>query len=868
MKSRIIITAICLWHLSFTMYAQNKPSWVIESAVSNSQVSVNWFPTDPAVWKEGLKSGYTLTRENVSGGSNGAFTPVQITRKDSSWFRVQSNGIESVLSPIGSILYEDNFLNTSDKENDEIQFNYIVFESSIDSMVAGAVGLGYTDKNVTPGSTYKYTIRHNKSGQTTSVTIQCTDGETARQPKEYNHDFRWPNGNSLRDMLELSKPFVVKAIIGKARPKIDSVILRWVPSTIEICRDAMTDGYEIWRSGAGEDSVLIATVKPWTEAQIRQMSRSDTLAMLAAAFVMDQGLPQGIESASMFDQAAMESNYFGFALSAADRSQLAADVFGLRYVDREVTLGETYRYEIRTKRLTPNFPVPDIWVTNEFEPLTAPQNFKIEKNDRSVTLKWLPNGDVAYNSFIVERLNPGDSVYYPITKQPIVFIRSRELINHPVTYIDSLPSNNQVYMYRIKGSNAFGEWSDYAYGHGFGRDKTSPEPVSIVTGDFRKEEATIRISWTANTKDKDLKYHQVLMAENADYNFSAVSGDLPPSDTVFTMSLKDIDTDRSFYFKVNSVDSSGNLATSFAKYVVVPDHSRPNAPDVIKAGISPEGWVTITWSPSSSRDVVGYYVFFSNNDPQNLALVFDKPLNDTTFSWKIELNSLTKYIYVGVKSEDDYYNRSFLSEILKLRRPDTIPPVSPFLSKVEVKNENVILHWEKSGSADVQKYLIFTRNPEDSLAEWMVIDSVRKEILTYETQSDMYDGKIDYAVKSVDDFGNLSDYSNTGQAFLPFPGNKHVPQLQKLVEGKNTSVTISWQYNNPPGKGKNLAFKYQLFRSVGSQNVTMYKELPSAEISWSDENLTSGVLYNYAVRVKYDNGWTGELSEVKSILIK
>jgi len=852
----------------YSLKAQKVPAWVIQASASNNTIAVNWYPTDPSVWKEGLTSGYTLTRETISGGGAGSFSPVRIMLKDSTWFRKNMNDEAGVLAPVGQIIYSNNFLRKSNRQNDELQYNYIVYESTTNMKVAEAIGLGFVDKSVAQGATYRYTVKHNKSGQTVSVTVKCDEGAGSQEPKDYQHNFHWPDGASLGDMLEQSKPFVLEAIIGKARPKMDSVILRWVPTTIDICRKALTDGYEIWRAKGGEDSVLLATVRPWTEAQLRQMPRTDTLALLAAAFVMDQGIPQGIAKANMFDRAAMERNYFGFAMTAADRSSLAADILGLRYVDREAKFGETYRYEIRSKRLAPNFPVPEIWVTNEFEPLVAPENFKIDKNEKSVTLKWFPNSDVQYSSYIIERLNPGDSVYHSLTAQPLVFIRSDELKYNQLTYIDSLPANNQVYMYRIKGSNAFGEWSDYAYGHGFGRDITPPAPVSVVTGKYLKEDTTIRISWTVNTKDKDLKYHQILVSDNADYNFSAISGELSPKDTVSIMDLKGMDTDKSFYFKVNSVDSSGNISTSLPRFVFVPDHVRPEAPASIRAGISPEGWVTVSWSPSVSKDVVGYYVFFSNNDPRKLALQFDKPLKDTTYSWQIDMKSLTKYLYVGVKSEDDNYNRSFLTEILQLRRPDTIAPVSPYLSHVAVKNDNVEITWKKSGSHDVEKYLIFSRSPADSLSGWIVVDSVAKEVITYRTQSDLYDGNVQYAVKAVDDYGNQSDYSNTGQVYIPFPGHKFAPQLNKLSEGKNQSVAVSWQKDDKSVKGKNLGYTYQIFRSVGSHEVTLYKESQPAGSRFEDTGLEKGVLYNYAIRVRYDNGWTSALSEVKSILIK
>jgi len=120
----------------------------------------------------------------------------------------------------------------------------------------------------------------------------------------------------------------------------------------------------------------------------------------------------------------------------------------------------------------------------------------------------------------------------------------------------------------------------------------------------------------------------------------------------------------------------------------------------------------------------------------------------------------------------------------------------------------------------------------------------------------------------VDDFGNRSANSNVGQVFVPFPSDKFVPKLNLPAKNINNEVEVSWQKESQEIKGKNIGYKYLLYRSVGSQDVMFYKEVPSTEFKVADDSVTPGVLYNYAVRVKYDNGWAGDLSEVKSLLIK
>lgn len=862
----IFLITIFGWMLQYAVNAQD-PAIILNTIVSESDVLVSWYPTDPAAWKEGLTSGYTLTRETISGGG-GSFSPVRTMLRDSLWFRDNVKEGDGVLLAVRGIIYGDNFLRRSNRQNDELQYNYIVYESTTDIRIAEATGLGFEDKNTEKGATYRYTVKHNKSGQTTSITIQCVNDERMQEPEDYRHVFHWPDGNSLSDMLEQSEPFVLEAIVGKARPKIDSVMLRWAPTTIGIYRNALVDGYEIWRTKGSEKPVLLTTVKPWSEDRFHSIPLTDSLALLAASIVKNKGIPQGIAELDMYDKASVETNYFSFALHIADRSPLAADVLGLRYVDQEAEFGITYRYEIRTKQLQPNFPVPDIWVTNEFEPLLGPEGFKIIKEDKMVTLQWLAKSDMTnYSAYVIERLNPGDSVYQVLTPTPLVFIQHSEQKMFYNNFIDSV-QNGIVYQYRIKGVNAFGEWSDYAYGRGFGLDITPPDPVSIVSGAFQPDSSRIRIAWTLPPDATDTKYHQILLSEDIQYNYSAVSGELPPTDSVFYLDLKGMDTDRPFYFQVMSVDSSGNQSTSIMKTVVVPDYDRPEPPTNFKAIIDSTGLVTATWSPSISKDVTGYYIYYANQSGFSLTMINDYLHKDTVYTWSLPMNTTTKNLYVGVKAEDDNYNKSFITDIITIRRPDTIAPVRPFVHNIELVDESVYLDWKKSSSNDVEKYLVYRRFLSDTSQLWSLIDSVDMATLTYTDKSITFGGYVQYTVKAVDDFGNMSEFSKEVQVRVPFPSGKFVPILSKLTLSKDKSVTVNWEYDTKNHAQLDKSYTYQIFRSTGSQESLLYKEIVGDNSSFSDTDLQPGVLYNYAVRVRYDNGWTSELSEVKSILIK
>lgn len=860
----LIICFLGLW--SSEMYSQDKI--VVKAGVINNAILINWYSVDPKEWYEGLHYGYTIERESVNGKSD-AFARQTIKLKPKQWFEDNAGPDGGLLLPINKMLYDDNgVLLSIDHENQGVLFNYIVLESYQSQFIAEAMGLGFTDSSVVKGEKYRYTIRQNKTGISQTIEIVSNDGMEVQVPKDFEHKFDLKTGTSLSDMYAQSKSFELKAILGKARPKLDSIILRWGPTTPEIWRSAMQDGYEIFKIDSLFNRVKIATIKPWTMEQCKSISPNDSLALLAASFVKDKGLPQKMENENFVEQANMASNYHGFALMIADRSSLAADVLGLRYVDYDVKPGEIYLYEIETKSLKSTFALQTIRVENYFEPLLAPEGFSILKGEGAVTLRWLANSNLTnYGSYIVERAGSNDTSFQILTNPPLVFLNDPSVSQPYYSYTDSI-SINEVYRYRLRGSNSFGEWSDYAYGLGASIDQTPPVPVNIVSGSFEEDSVRIRLSWKVSDKNNGTAYHQVLLSEDQYFNYSAISGPLPANDTVFYFSVKDLITDRPFYFRVMSADTAGNISESIFRFVSVPDLERPFTPENFRVNMDPKGKITLNWSPSKSKDVTGYHVYYANSDGTDLTLANKSLLQDTSYSWDLDLNTITKNIYVGVKAEDDNYNKSFISEIIKVRRPDTIPPTRPNLNIAYYENNKVYISWKNSSSSDVIQYNIYRKLSNEAMANWKLIDSVDVSINQYSETPIGHDKNYDYAIKAVDDFKNMSTMSNYLQVHVPFPKEKYVVGIEKISFDGNRDINITWNKPNTKNWGNDFSFKYQLFRSIGNDELLLYKEFEENETYFSEKAALKNVLYNYSLRIKIDTDKYGALSEVKSILIK
>lgn len=860
--------------IQFSLSGQKDNLLILNAKVSDNVVIVNWYPENQKIWSDLMTVGYSVSRQTID--TDGKLLSESVTlsnkvmRKDSAWFTKNSNLEGGLMIPIKALLYDKKFDFPGNGEMSalDIKYNYLVYESTQRPVVAEALGLGFSDSKAERNKRYRYTVKSLDGKIFGSVDIINTAGSFMSSPAEYQAKFVFPDGKSLSEMQELSKPFVLNAIVGLGRPKLDSIILRWGPSTQEIWRNAMIDGYEILRTAEGQEKKLIAKVLPWNQNKFRSIPLSDSLALMAASIIKDKGIPPMTENMDFYEQSAMASNYFGIALFCADRSPLAADVLGLRYVDKDVEAGKTYIYEINSKRLISTFPLQDIIVTNEWTPLLPPDGFQINRGEKSVTLKWYAESDLTkYGSYIVERSEYRDTLYQVLTDPPLIFLNEPGSPMPFHTYKDTLTENSKIYFYRVKGSNAFGEWSDYAEGYGAGADLTPPVPVSIKSGIYDKLQNEIKISWEENSKVSDLESYQLLLANNPEANYTAVSPFLTLADTSYVFKAEGIDLDQSFYFVVASRDSSGNEATSIPRFVNVPDLTSPLPPLSLKALIDSTGLVQLSWEDSHSKDTEGYWIYFANNNSEELTAINDYLFKGNSYSWKIPTNSLTKNLYVCVKAEDENYNKSDASEIVKVRRPDKIPPAKAVLLPAEIMGSDVVLTWIESSSEDLEGYVLYSKNNTKSDSNWKVLDTLKKGQFTYTLRPELFENYYNYCIRAYDDFGNLSECSNEVQTKIPFPASDYVVGEVKTNHNKS-KVDIKWNPLKLTKQMESLGFSYEIYKSSGEYEPEFFTSVPSGQTTITDEYIKLNVLYNYAIRVKFENNWTGELSEVKSILIK
>lgn len=853
--------------LTFAQDAPPESDLILQVRTDDNATTITWLPVQPEQWNAQLSKGYQLIRTETDQDGKAIGSPQtlgqNILPKDTTWFNQNGHLVEDMMSAIGAILHGEAFTTQADGQGMSIadKHSYIVAEAENYSEVATAVGLGFLDNTRDKNKTYQYVVK-SMDGQLMQTLIASAGNGFTQEPATQRINYQWPNNTSLSKMLSQMKPAEeVNRIALITRTYGDSIVLRWGPTTPKLWGEAMRNGYEIYRQISADSTEKVADVFPWKEEQFTESILEDSMALAAAAILQQYGKKQAdldpLERAMVFE------TQFGFALYAADRSAFAADILGLRYVDKNVVEGASYLYTIRTKTV----PSPFFWgeslAKNVSEAVNAPVGLEIIPGDQSIKLEW-GLAENKFSAYVVERSEDGQN-FEVLTENPLVFASTKDVNIIKGFYQDEAVENNKKYYYRIKGSTSFGNWSDYATIEGQASDLTPPAAPYLNPVKYDQATKIFSITWEDNAPAADLAGYQVLLADEYDGVYGAISEVLEPGTFNYEFKLPEDDQDRDFNFKISSIDELGNTSQSDFSNAIVPDLIAPEPPTVLEGFIDSTGIVTVSWEPSSSKDTRGYWLYWSDRPDQEMTIVNDKLIEGLSHSWQIEKVTLNKKIYFCLRAEDNVYNRGVVSEVIEVKRPDYVPPVTPFITAVTATDTTTVINWNLSSSTDVKEQFIYRKNITNGEVEWEKIQTVSATATRFEDVTVRIGQSYNYAIKAIDDSGNLSEISNSKSAAIAFPFN-NVLVSNFNIDSDKASTDLLWEFAPSQKDLTDKKYQFDIFRSTGGGALEYYTSSPTP--SFKDEKVNKNVLYNYAVRVHFDNGWTGDLSEVKSVIIQ
>jgi hypothetical protein len=317
-------------------------------------------------------------------------------------------------------------------------------------------------------------------------------------------------------------------------------------------------------------------------------------------------------------------------------------------------------------------------------------------------------------------------------------------------YSDSV-MNYKKYYYRLIGVNAFGEYKMFKdVVMGMGIDLTAPRSPLLK---FKRVKDDITFSWTANV-NKDLKGYFLLQGKGLSANDTVANKQiLEASTTQYQFKLPP--KFRAAYYRLLLADTSGNVSFSNPVYIFNPDSIPPAPPIGLTGSIDLKGNVTVKWNHDKTEDALrGYKVFIANQADHDFTAT-SNIVPDTIYNFNTTLKTLSKYLYVKVAAVDANFNHSKLSKVLRISRPDTIPPPRPVLLGYTNDAKGIGLRWSQERGEDFSHYLVYRRIAGDTV--WQNIQKTR---LTAYADSVITKGSAyEYAVRAVDSTNLNSPYS-------------------------------------------------------------------------------------------------------------
>lgn len=666
-----------------------------------------------------------------------------------------------------------------------------------------------------------------------------------------------PVGNTKESVMAIAKAYG------------DSIVLRIFPPDYTFWESGRRSGFVIKRGSNEGDLKVIATVFPLPKDKLD--SKTDTALMAASKIMyepMDKSKVQG-----MYKEYEANKSIYGISILMAEFSAPVATAFGLRYVDKDVQSGQTYYYEVSCPEYKAEKYKGYLSLKNEVLPERSPYDVKALVGDGTITLQWSKDYNKSHFSHYRIERSTDNKTFIPLSARPIVMMSDAESQKPFFDYVDKADIiNGTKYYYRLYGGNSYGEYSPAAEVQGTARDLTPPPAPKLSDVQYNDTTHVFAIEWENSIEDltADFAYYQVMSARNSKGPYTAISPKLDFTDFAYAYAIgSDITEDMTgrYFFQINCYDENGNMSHSENLTSFVPDYIDPLAPDTLMGYIDTASMAHIHWKKSASNDVRGYWLYWANDPGDEFSLVSKDILEDTTYTYYIPEKSLNKYIYFVVRAEDEGHNRSQTTNIAKVRKLDQVPPVRPAIRSIVLDTSALKINIMLSPSDDVHFYELYRRGVSKRDTLWHLQDTLWSDSIYLDRTAES-GISYQYRLRAIDSVGNKSDYSPIKNAKMKISGDILTVNDFDISQASNSkNVSLSWTFNAPE-KLKSKKYNFELFRSSGLDGVKYYKTITGDKVSFLDENSEPNVLFNYAVRVRFDDGTSGALSDVKSILIK
>ena len=273
---------------------------------------------------------------------------------------------------------------------------------------------------------------------------------------------------------------VPDSLVIKAISKSDgsNVYIRWVPLNYETFQQGNNHGYSIIRRTIAVNGTrlsladqhnstiyLDSLLLPLPEMDWEDMADTSDFAGVAAGAIHGEDFEvdslSGSDVVKAYSQTTERQNRFGFGLFAADQSFDIAENMALGFIDSTAISGELYLYRIvplGTDSLQYVRNGSTRAILDSVLTLPVPEAIVAFPGDRMVQISWSNEEIIGYyTGYIIERSADNGSVFSSVNDLPLVQTVQEGLESRQMHFLDSLPNNDDLFVYRVRGKSPFGD---------------------------------------------------------------------------------------------------------------------------------------------------------------------------------------------------------------------------------------------------------------------------------------------------------------------------------------------------------------------------------------------------------------------------
>ena len=562
--------------------------------------------------------------------------------------------------------------------------------------------------------------------------------------------------------------------------------------------------------------------------------------------------------AGLKQQKADENFQFMVSILTAIKNAEAAKGLGLSYVDNSVKAGKNYSYRIKIVANSEVYEIKSVPVT--IKTIIDGNQYKnkvyIKTGDTQLGFVWedAPN----LSGVDVEREING--VFKKLNDAPIYTVRGKNYKGPKRNgYREDSLVNYQKYTYRFYAQTIFGERVKFAEVTGMPRDLTPPQKPFLKQPKHIKPNEVL-IEWEMNKPiEPDFKGFKIGRSEKSSGNFTLLDNKLLPSSA-----RKFIDTSfvkgKDNYYLVQAIDTANNVSSSFPVSVTLIDSIPPAKPIFIDGKIDSLGVVTVTIQKNKEKDLMGYRLYRSNSPEHEFSVIKEGFLSldslqnkvQTVFLDTVTLKSLTPYIYYRTEALDFNHNTSKFSEILKVKRPDIIPPTTPVFKKVKVGEDFVQLGFALSKSRDVKQQTLYRK--VDLKDDWKQLAILQNEQNEYTDKNVKKGTKYYYSLQAIDDSNNKSEFAIPVMG-KPYDTGVRPPVENLRIQKDKNNIMLSWDYEL-----YTIDTFFVIYKQNKNGNLVQYTNTKELTFKEKADSKPTG----YAVRAVTKDGGKSKISTIVS----